>query len=239
MSAQTSLSRQAVREYDRRAIAGGIPGTTLMENAAAGATELLLHREVKGPVAIVCGKGNNGGDGFVIARLLAARQIPASIFLACDSSELKGDAASAFGRLTADILVSPIDPASWTNFIANLRGADWIVDALLGTGTKGEIGGLFAQIIDAINASGRPVLAIDLPSGLDADRGEPLPRGESESGSASRPTSDEPCTVRATMTATFVAPKRGFENPASSAYTGEVAVVDIGAGPVPEDLWSL
>jgi NAD(P)H-hydrate epimerase len=201
------MTREEVRAYDRDAIARGVPGIVLMENAAKGATGVLFGLGAAGPVAIVCGKGNNAGDGFVMARLLAERGIVVTVDLVGQPAELKGDARTAFERMAASGIEAK-DCGS--GFERRLAAADWIVDALLGTGTAGPIRPPFDRVIEDINAAGRPVLAVDLPSGLDFDTGDPLGP-----------------TIRATHTVTFVARKRGFDNPASVAYTGEVHVVSI------------
>jgi NAD(P)H-hydrate epimerase len=209
-----SLSRDEVRDIDRRAIDEfGLPGIVLMENAGRGAAERLLDLGISGPVVICAGKGNNGGDGFVIARHLDLAGCDARVVLCADSQALTGDAAINYRVVEAAgipirVLGSAPDPAA---FAVELRRADWIVDALLGTGTRGQIAEPLASLIEAINHSGRRVFAVDLPSGLDCDTGLPL-------GAC----------VRADHTSTFVAPKRGFDNPDSRGWTGTVHVVDIG-----------
>lgn len=199
-----TLSRSEVRELDRRAIeAFGVPGVVLMENAGRGAAELLMRlNPERRPVVILCGPGNNGGDGFVIARHLDNAGWPVKAWLVADAAKLSGDAAVNYGVAESSGLVEGAAGA--------LDG--WVVDALFGTGLSRGLENPFAQHVAAINASNCPVLAIDIPSGLDCDTGEPLGP-----------------TVRATHTATFVAHKRGFLNPASKAWTGEVHVIDIGA----------
>ena len=213
MSSSLSLSREAVREYDRKAIERGIPGSVLMENAARGAFELLIGLGATGPVAIMCGKGNNGGDGFVMARLLHERKIAVHVELLADPGELTGDAAWAFEPLGE--LGINVRRADDNALAERLRGCQWIVDGLLGTGMRGQVRAPYDTVIEAINGAGGQVLAIDLPSGLDCDRGIPLGP-----------------TVRADHTATFVARKLGFDNPESEQYTGQVHVIDIGAGPL-------
>lgn len=209
-AAGRSLSRAEVRDYDRRAIAAGVPGIVLMENAGGGAARLLVSLGLSGPVGIVCGKGNNAGDGFVIARHLTDMGLSPHVFLLADPVELTGDAAVAFAPLLR--LGIPCHPVA-DDLAARLAECAWVVDALLGTGTQGEVRPPFAAAIEGINRCGRPVLAVDLPSGLDCDTG--LPLGP---------------TVRATHTATFVARKLGFDNPASAPFTGRVHVLAIGAG---------
>lgn len=212
------LSRAEVREVDRRAIEDfGVPGVVLMENAGAGAARLLESLGVTGPVAIACGKGNNGGDGFVIARHLECAGHTVKLILACRPEEIRGDAAVNLAIAQRSGLVieclAASDQAAWERALA---GADWIVDALLGTGASGAPTGPIATAIAAINAvrarGVARVLAVDLPSGLDCDTG-------AAAGAC----------VRADATATFVARKRGFDAAGAAAFTGPVHVIGIGA----------
>lgn len=209
------LSRTEVRSVDQRTIEEfGLPGVALMENAGRGVFELLLSLGVAGPVKICVGKGNNGGDGFVIARHLDNAGIPVEIYLIADPEQLSGDAAVNY-RVAARMGISiQADPnlSQPDAFRAFLNDADWIVDALLGTGVQGAIRPPFDRVIQIINEAQAKKLAVDLPSGLDCDSGEPL--GE---------------VVVAHQTATFVAEKQGFSNPESKQYTGPVHVIDIGA----------
>lgn len=208
------LSRQAVRNVDRIAVDDyHMPSIVLMENAGRNTAELLRKQSVNGPVVICCGKGNNGGDGFVIARHLENAGCDVRVLLFADPDDLKGDAATNFRILQA--AKTPVNAfgkdVDLDKLKVELSQADWIVDALLGTGMTGEIREPYAGVIDAINAAGKKVLAVDVPSGLDCDTGEPL--GTS---------------VRASVTATFVARKLGFDNADSQQWTGEVHVIDIG-----------
>jgi NAD(P)H-hydrate epimerase len=208
------LTREQVREIDRRAIEEyHMPGIVLMENAARAvvdaAVEMLDDRE--GVVSIVCGGGNNGGDGLAVARHLANRRIRVNVCMMADPSTVKGDARTNY--LIASQMVN-----IW-GYVATMEGllapgsrTRLIVDAIFGTGLTRAPEGLFASAINQINGFGIPVLAVDVPSGLDCDTGEPL-------GSA--------C-IRATRTVTFVAEKAGFANPRAKAFTGEVTVGDIG-----------
>jgi NAD(P)H-hydrate epimerase len=213
-----SLSRAEMREVDRLAIEEyGVPGVVLMENAGAGAARLLESLGIAGPVAIACGKGNNGGDGFVMARHLDLAGHAVRLALACRPEEIRGDAAVnlAIAERSGLAIECPADAdqAAWERALA---GADWIVDALLGTGVSGAPTGAVATAITAIAAMrGRGatrVLAVDLPSGLDCELG----------------TAAGAC-VRADATATFVARKRGFEAPGAAGFTGHVHVIGIGA----------
>ena len=210
----TSLTRQQVRDIDRRAIEDyGLPGVVLMENAGRGAAELLIRLGVSGRVVICAGRGYNGGDGFVIARHLESRGHDVRVILLGNPQALRGDAAINYRVLVAARTPLQVfaDTPSQQEVASALRGAAWIVDALLGTGMQGEVREPFATAIAAINAAATRVLAVDLPSGMDCDTGEPLG-----------------CCVRADHTATFVAAKRGFDNPASRQWTGTVHVIDIG-----------
>ena len=216
-----SLTRAEVREIDRQAIADwGLPGVVLMENAGRSAVEMLLARTGAGDrFAVVCGKGNNAGDGFVMARHLRNRGQQVHLFLAASAVSFTGDAATFFRVLAKmDVPIhdlSDATPGKWRTLIADSR-ATWVIDAVMGTGLTGPVREPFATAVAAINASHLPVFAVDLPSGLDCDTGEPT----------------GPC-VKATCTGTFVARKSGFDNPASQTWTGEVQVLDIG---VPREL---
>jgi NAD(P)H-hydrate epimerase len=210
------LSREEVRELDRRAIEEyGVPGVVLMENAGRGAAELLLSLGVRGPVVVCCGKGNNGGDGFVIARHLDNHRVPVRVLLFARPEELTGDAAVHFGIIAKSGLPLAVDagwPVDLDGVRRELAAAEWVVDALFGTGLRGPVRPPFDEVIAAINGCPARVLAVDIPSGLDCDSGQPLGP-----------------TVKADHTVTFVAPKKGFAQPAAQAWLGKVHVQDIGA----------
>jgi NAD(P)H-hydrate epimerase len=205
------LTRAEVREIDRRAIEEfGVPGVVLMENAGRGAAELLMGLPAATQEAVICcGKGNNGGDGFVIARHLDNHGWVVRVLLFAEPAELTGDAAIMFGIIEKsglDIAVQPKLP------IPDLeRPQPWIVDALFGTGLSGPLREPFDKVLASMNATGNPILAVDIPSGLDCDTGQPLG-----------------ATVRAKVTATFVAQKKGFAEPGAKQWLGKVHVVDIG-----------
>ena len=212
------LTREEVRGIDARAFDEfKMPTIVLMENAGRGAAEWLRARlgggQNQGRVVIACGPGNNGGDGGVVARHLDAWGFNVLIAWFGDPTRLKGDAAIQRDILErseiARVVVKP--DASPEAIEALWPASDWLVDALLGTGLTRPVEGLLARAIASLNRSERPILALDLPSGLDADSGQPL--GEA---------------VHATATATFVAPKLGFASDGAETYTGEVVVVDIG-----------
>jgi NAD(P)H-hydrate epimerase len=208
------LSREEIRSIDARAVEEiGMPTLILMENAGRGAAEVLRARMDKGGtprVLILCGPGNNGGDGAVVARHLENWGFSVSVVWFAEVGKLRGDAAVQWSILDK----SGADQTVWSGDASGLDALiapfDWLIDGLLGTGLTRPVEGLLRDVVEAINRSGKPVLALDLPSGLDADSGRPL-------GVA----------VKAAVTATFVAPKLGFS--VAREYTGEVVVVDIGA----------
>lgn len=210
------LSRDQVRDIDRRAIAEfGVPGVVLMENAGRGAAELLRALGVAGLVVIACGKGNNGGDGFVIARHLDNAGIATRILLFARPEDLTGDAAIHYqivAKSGFDIRVYADAALDEARLQADVASADWIVDALFGTGLSGPLRPPFDRVVEAINGRRAKVLAVDIPSGLDCDTGRPLG-----------------ATVRAHHTATFVAPKKGFAENSAAEWLGQVHVIDIGA----------
>ena len=215
------LSREEVRELDRRAIEGfGVPGIVLMENAGRGSAELLMAlNPEKKPVLILCGPGNNGGDGFVLARHLDNHGWPVSVEVFARHNRTATDADVNFDILyTAGIAFNQYRPGYFDSAHQELlqkRGfakAEWVVDALFGTGFDRAMGSPFDWLAELVNASEKQVLAIDIPSGLDCDTGEPLGP-----------------VIRAAHTATFVAYKKGFQNPEALKWTGEIHVVDIGA----------
>jgi NAD(P)H-hydrate epimerase len=242
-----ALARTELRGLDVQAAKElGMPTSLLMENAGRGAagwfaevvgavppdvgkrpfslplstrTHDISDRRALPRVVILCGPGNNGGDGGVIARHLDAWGFPIRVIWFSHSDRLHGDAALQWAILNK----STIDQFAWfdeypsdsefelTRLAKIMNEADWLVDGLLGTGLSRPVDGLLHSVIEAMNHSGKPIFALDLPSGLDSDSGKPL-------GIA----------VRAMVTATFVAVKLGFSTPGAAEYTGEVAVIDIG-----------
>lgn len=203
------LNRDQVRQVDQIAIRDyGIPGLILMENAGRNAAQLLKALGIRGRVVICCGKGNNGGDGFVMARHLENAGFDVRVLLCFPPESVSGDAKANLEILQKAGTAIAATPVDWT---AELSAADWIVDALLGTGVQGSLREPFISVIDAINGSGRRVFAVDLPSGLDCDSGQRLG-----------------CCVRAQHTATFVASKPGFLVPGANHWTGQVHVIEIG-----------
>lgn len=205
------LTSEQARALDRRAIdVLGVPGVVLMENAGRNMAHLLASLGVAGPVVVCCGKGNNGGDGYVIARHLAVLGLDARAVALADPAGLAGDAALAFGALKGCGLSLEVSPDEG-RLRELLASADWVVDALLGSGLTGPVRPEMAAVIGSINASGKRVLAVDVPSGLDADTGRP--RGAA---------------VRAAHTAAVVGPRVGFATEQGRAHVGRVHVVDFG-----------
>lgn len=219
-----TCTRDQIRELDRRAIQDyGIPGVVLMENAGRGAAgvavEMLCAAEGK-LVAIFCGKGNNGGDGFVIARHLHNLGARARLVLAFDPEKAGPETDWGINFAIARNMRLPFiiaeSRAGQDDAALLARGSDLIVDALLGTGLSGEVREPYMALIRLINAADKPVLAVDIPSGLDADTGQVLRAA-----------------VRATRTATFVMPKAGFFLTDGPAHIGRLHIIDIG---VPKEL---
>jgi hydroxyethylthiazole kinase-like uncharacterized protein yjeF len=210
-----ALNREQSREIDRHAIEElGTPSIVLMENAGRGAVDVLERLGIDGSVDIVCGKGNNAGDGFVIARHLDLRGHKCRVLLLSPPSELRGDAAINFSILTkAGVSIVDFGADTLAALVAD-TDADWIVDALLGTGAQGEPRSPFSLAIDWMNGQRAKRLAVDVPSGLDCDTGLPSAH-----------------TVRADHTCTFAAMKIGFLQPAAKPYIGTVHVCDIGVPP--------
>jgi NAD(P)H-hydrate epimerase len=190
----------------------GLSTLVLMENAGRGVSRVAYEMlKGKGRVAIFCGRGNNGGDGFVCGRHLLTKGIDIDIYLAGKCNKIKNEA-----KINLDILKAlGVDIQEIVDKISlekiNLEKYSLIIDGLLGIGVSGEIRGTIKEIISLINLSKIPVLSIDIPSGMDADTGEPLG-----------------CCIVANKTVTFVSKKRGMDKDMSLRYCGEVIVCDIG-----------
>ena len=216
------MSRDEVRAFDAWAINQlGIPGVVLMENAGRSCAELIKEKlaGVAAPkVCIFCGTGNNGGDGYVIARHLLNSGFRVAVSVVGDRGKIKGDA-----KINLDILerlgqaIEQLDLRDGDiggRIKSFAAGADMLVDGLFGTGLGGQLSDEYKQLIESINAQYCPILAVDIPSGLDCDTGKPLG-----------------AVIRAACTVTFVAVKKGFTTDAAVRYTGEVFVASIGVEP--------
>jgi ADP-dependent NAD(P)H-hydrate dehydratase / NAD(P)H-hydrate epimerase len=214
------LNAAQMRDADRQTIDEiGIPSMVLMENAGrqvVAALEAAYEDLTDRHVAVLCGPGNNGGDGFVVARTLHQRGVEVSVFVIATIASIKGDA-----RLNLEILgrlglttVEISDEQSWDLHFSEISQCELIVDAIFGTGLKSPLSGMLETVTADVNASGIPVVAVDLPTGLSADHAEPI--GE--------------C-IRATMTVTLAAPKLPLVLPPGEGFAGNIVVADIGIPP--------
>jgi ADP-dependent NAD(P)H-hydrate dehydratase / NAD(P)H-hydrate epimerase len=213
------VTAEEMREMDRLTIQKyGVPSLTLMERAGEEITTAILERferAAKKGVLVVAGKGNNGGDGLVVARLLKKKRIPSEVALLARKNEVSPEAAHnlrAYVRVRGK--VTEIAETSLGLLSERIRGKGLLVDAILGTGIKSAASGLYGEAITLMNTSGIPNVAVDIPSGLDADNGTPL-------GVA----------VQAEMTVALAYPKLGEVIHPGLNYVGDLAVADIGIDP--------
>ncbi|MCE9595046.1 MAG: NAD(P)H-hydrate epimerase [Planctomycetes bacterium] len=217
---EPTLSRDEVRELDRIAIEElGIPGVVLMENAGRGAAQAIVafarERLGRSPTraTIVCGGGNNGGDGYVIARHFAIRGIQVQLVSSVDGAALRGDAKVM--RTICERMGLSIVTAREPSTEVRASVGELVIDALLGTGFRGELSREALAWVRALEALRTPLkIAVDLPTGLDADTGRPCPEA-----------------FHAQLTTTFAAQKQGFDAPGAAAFLGRVVVVPIGTPP--------
>jgi ADP-dependent NAD(P)H-hydrate dehydratase / NAD(P)H-hydrate epimerase len=197
------LTTDEMAQADRLAIAGGVPGITLMENAGRAVADVVARRVPLGTrVAVVAGPGNNGGDGFIAARLLSARGYRVALLLVGSRDRLKGDAAEAAKRFTG-----PAEPAA----PEGLAGAGVVIDALFGAGLDRAVEGLPRAMIEAMNGCGAPVIAVDLPSGINGSTGALMG-----------------CAVKAEESVTFFRRKPGHVLLPGRLHCGKLRVADIG-----------
>jgi NAD(P)H-hydrate epimerase len=216
------LNAAQMREADRFTIEDiGIPSLVLMENAGrqvVAAIEAAYEARLDGRVAVLCGRGNNGGDGFVVARTLLQRGIDAAVFVIGAVADVRGDARTnldILGRLGVTV-VEIGDEQSWELHFSEISQCTLIVDAIFGTGLKSALGGMLETVVADVNASGIPIVSIDLPSGLSADTAHLI--GD--------------C-IDASMTVTLAAPKLPLVLPPAEAHAGDVVIADIG---IPHDV---
>jgi NAD(P)H-hydrate epimerase len=216
------LNAAQMREADRRTIEEiGIPSLVLMENAGrqtVAAIEAMHDDLQERRVAVICGRGNNGGDGFVVARTLLQRGVDAFVFLIGRVADVRGDARTnleILGRLGLTV-VEIADSQDWELHLTEVTSCTLIVDAIFGTGLSAPVSGLVESVIADINASGIPVVAVDLPSGLSADTPEPI--GNS---------------IQAGLTVTLGAPKLPLVLPPGEMRCGDIVIADIG---IPDDV---
>ena len=211
------LNAAQMREADRFTIEDiGIPSLVLMENAGrqvVAAMEAAYESRLSGRVAVLCGRGNNGGDGFVVARTLMQRGIDASVFVVGPIAEVRGDAKTnleILGRLGITV-VEINDEQSWELHFSEISQCTLVVDAIFGTGLKSALGGMMETIVADVNASSIPIVSIDLPSGLSADTPQLI--GD--------------C-IDASMTVTLATPKLPLVLPPGEEHAGDVVIADIG-----------
>ena len=212
-----AMDRMAIERF-------GIPGRVLMENAGREAARIFRSHfptPAGRPVGVMAGRGNNGGDGHVIARCLAASGYPVTVFLLGAADRVRGDAAENLRLLQAlgIPLVEVPDEETFDRHAPRMREVGLWVDALFGIGLAKPVEGLFRKAIDFVNGAGRPVVSVDLPSGLDADTGRPL-------GAC----------IRAQLTVTFGLPKIGLVVHPGAGFAGKVEVADIGIPAAVADL---
>ncbi|MDR7567369.1 MAG: NAD(P)H-hydrate epimerase, partial [Armatimonadota bacterium] len=209
------VTSEQMRAIERRAAEIGIPTTVLMEHAGRAVAQVaykFLGERGGGRVLVVCGKGNNGGDGLCAARHLQNAGVPVRGMLLARDQDLSGDAAANLRAARAagievDNVVGPVDVALW----ATVSSYQLVVDAIFGTGFRGPAVGLAARVIEALNESRVPILSVDVPSGLEADTGRV----------------EGPC-VRATLTVTMGFPKVGMMVHPGADFCGRVVVADLG-----------
>ncbi len=214
------LSVAQMREAERLMIEDiGLGSIVLMENAGrqvVAAIESALPATLEGRVAVLCGLGNNGGDGFVVARTLLERGVDVAVFVVGDVQSVRGDARTnleILGRLGLSV-VEVADEQSWDLHFSEVSQCSLLVDALFGTGLRAPLGGMLQTVVADVNASGLPVVAVDMPSGLSADT--PHLVGDA---------------IDATLTVTFTAPKLPLVLPPGESFAGDVVVAHIGIGP--------
>ncbi len=219
-----SLSVEQLRRCDANAVAKlGIPSIILMENAGIDAFNValcMIRQEETASVVVLAGHGNNGGDGLVLARHMCNNGIKVDIFTLSPFDKFKGDARTNLDICrNMGLAITEYKESLAVSFInkleKKLRHADLVVDAMLGTGVAGELREPYGQIIDLVNSEVRTILAIDIPSGLDADTGKPT-------GSDA---------IRANCTVTFAALKKGYDYEYAVEYTGDIILGGIGISP--------
>jgi len=209
------VSAATVKRLDALAVSSGIPARSLMENAGGAVAEkvsnILAASNIR-EITFFCGKGNNGGDGFVAARKLFQAGRKVDLFLAVETCKIKGEALHNYKILkSTGCGITELNTVSALRKVFEGKKPSFVVDALLGTGFTGKLSGLFLAIVETINSWEIPVVSVDIPSGLDSTTGEVNPQA-----------------IRARWTVTFALPKKGFYVNAGPSCAGEITVTDIG-----------
>ena len=220
------VTAKEMQEMDRRTIEDfGIPGMVLMENAGRGATRFLLEQfpDIENKrIGVIAGRGNNGGDGYVMARYLKQKGVHVTVYLLALANRVQGDAEANLKFLKPlDVpLVEIPDEASFSKYQSEMAGVDLWIDAILGTGLRSDVKGYFKTVIEFINGLHKPVFAVDIPTGLNSDTGQVC-------GTC----------LRASATATFAFAKTGHKIHPGMQYTGALNIVDIGIpSPIVEEV---
>ena len=220
------VTAKEMQEMDRRTIEDfGIPGMVLMENAGRGATRFLLEQfpDIENKrIGVIAGRGNNGGDGYVMARYLKQKGVHVTVYLLTLANRVQGDAEANLKFLKPlDVpLVEIPDEASFSKYQSEMAGVDLWIDAILGTGLRSDVKGYFKTVIEFINGLHKPVFAVDIPTGLNSDTGQVC-------GTC----------LRASATATFAFAKTGHKIHPGMQYTGALNIVDIGIpSPIVEEV---
>ncbi|MBE3144863.1 MAG: NAD(P)H-hydrate epimerase [Planctomycetes bacterium] len=217
------MSRDEVRAFDAWAINElGVPGIVLMENAGRSCAQFIIETlsKIKKPkVCIFCGTGNNGGDGFVIARHILNAGFAVTVVVCGNIAKIRNDARVNLDILTGlGLKIERLDMEGTDDIDSRVtklaNEANMIIDAIFGTGLTGTLRDEYKRLIESINGLGCPILSVDIPSGLDCDTGQPLDAA-----------------IKANCTVTFVAVKKGFVFENTRAYTGDIFIASIGVEP--------
>lgn len=216
MEQKLFLTAEQVRDFDRWAINEcKIPPIVLMENAGKNFTEIFLQQLApahNSKILVLCGTGNNGGDGFVIARHLINKDFDVRILLYGDMVKISADAQinlNIIQNLGAEVI--EYSKSQKQDIVNLVNQSDFLIDAILGTGFSGDLRDNLSDFIKLVNSANKKVAAVDIPSGLNCDSGKP-----------------QPIAIKAVITTTFAAEKKGFVNPKSAEFTGKIFVADIG-----------
>lgn len=215
MSKVKALTRKQTRAVDQYIINKiGFPSVILMENAGRGIALHMLSMNLKGKVIVCSGKGNNGGDGYVITRYLNINNINVEVYVFAHENDIKGDAKihhDIVKKMGIPIKYFDQHNLSHNSLLNNLNNAEWIIDGLFGTGLTDRPETFYFDLINTINATSAKILSIDIPSGLDCDTGKPF--GTS---------------IKANVTCTLISMKTGFSNKEAEKHLGKIEIINLG-----------